>query len=189
MPKTMYAIFSDQAYDDFMNGKAVDNNGFRSPKGYFYSDQPSFSPLYPRQEQIKDAGLKLAIAAGGYVLFDIALPGIKRFSHEKVYPFFAEKQCISNPIDEVIEKVVVVQENQRLYENNRLLYDVWITRGLIFDFGDHQISFEKGPWLSEQIVIRKGYNLISEFTPESKIMEPFSNNGVMNCERTIITIC
>ena len=91
MPKTMYAIFSDQAYDDFMNGKAVDNNGFRSPKGYFYSDQPSFSPLYPRQEQIKDAGLKLAIAAGGYVLFDIALPGIKRFSHEKVYPFFAEK--------------------------------------------------------------------------------------------------
>ena len=105
------------------------------------------------------------------------------------YPFFAEKQCISNPIDEVIEKVVVVQENQRLYENSRLLYDVWITRGLIFDFGDHQISFEKGPWLSEQIVIRKGYNLISEFTPESRIMGPFSNNGVMNCERTIITIC
>ena len=91
MSKTMYAIFSDQAYDDFMNGRAVDNNGFRSPKGNFYSDQPSFSLLYPRQEQIKDAGVKLAIAAGGYVLFEIALPGIKRFSHEKVYPFFADK--------------------------------------------------------------------------------------------------
>ena len=25
MSKTMYGIFSDQAYDDFMSGKAVDN--------------------------------------------------------------------------------------------------------------------------------------------------------------------
>lgn len=91
MSKTMYAIFSDQAYDDFMNGKAVDNNGFRSPKGNFYSDQPSFSPFYPRKEQLKDAGVKAAIVAGSYLIFEVALPGIKRFSHEKLYPFFAEK--------------------------------------------------------------------------------------------------
>ena len=70
-----------------------------------------------------------------------------------------------------IKRIIVVQENQKLFENHALIYDVWLTRGIIFDFGNHQVSFEKGAWLSEQIIIRKGYDLLSEFTPKANRLE------------------
>ena len=91
MSKKMIAIFSDDAYNDLMSGAAVDNNGFRSPKGSFYPDQPSFEPIYERKEQLADAGVQMLIAAGGVLVFDVVLPEVRRFAHEKVYPFFAEK--------------------------------------------------------------------------------------------------
>ena len=91
MSKRMYANFSDEAYNDLMNGDAVDNNGLRSPKGSFYPDQPSFEPINERKEQLADAGVQLLIAAGGALVFEIILPEVKRFTHEKVYPFVAEK--------------------------------------------------------------------------------------------------
>lgn len=91
MSKKMIAIFSDNAYNDFISGAAVDNNGLRSPKGAFYPDQPSFEPINDRKEQLANAGVQLLIAAGEAVAFGVVLPEVKRFAHEKVYPFVAEK--------------------------------------------------------------------------------------------------
>lgn len=91
MSKKMIANFSDDAYNDLLSGAAVDNNGLRSPKGSFYPDQPSFEPINERTEQLADAGVRLLIAAGGIFVFEIVLPKVKRFAHEKVYPFVAEK--------------------------------------------------------------------------------------------------
>lgn len=91
MSKKVYAIFSDKAYHDFINGLAVDNNGLRSPKGSFYSDQPSFKLISERTETLKNAGTAMLIAVGGYIIFEIALPETKRFAHEKAYPFVVEK--------------------------------------------------------------------------------------------------
>ena len=48
-------------------------------------------------------------------------------------------------------------------------YDVWVTRGIIIEFGDHELAFEKPVWFSEDIVIRKGYNLIVKFQPVEEI--------------------
>jgi len=87
----MYAIFSDEAYNDFMSGSAVDNNGLRSPKGSFYPDQPSFEPINELVERLQDAGVRMLIEAGRFVVFDIVLPEANRFVHEKVCPFVAEK--------------------------------------------------------------------------------------------------
>lgn len=91
MSKRMYADFSDEAYEAFKSGEAVDNNGFRSKKGNFYPDQPTFSPMHDRQERLKDAGVDIIIAALAYAAFEVVLPEAKRFAHEKVYPFAAEK--------------------------------------------------------------------------------------------------
>ena len=91
MSKKIWAIFSDEAYEDLMSGKAVDNNGFRSPKGNFRSDQPSFCPVNHRSERLMDAAVDLGIVAGGYVTTQIVLPGIKQFCTDKVYPFLCEK--------------------------------------------------------------------------------------------------
>lgn len=91
MSKKMIAYFSDDAYNDLMSGAAVDNNGLRSPKGFFYPDQPSFEPINERNKQLADAGVQLLIAAGGAFVFEVVLPEVKRFAHEKVYPYVAEK--------------------------------------------------------------------------------------------------
>lgn len=85
MPK-MYANFSDKSYDALVSGKAVDNNGLRSPNGSFYPDQPSFEPIDERREQLQNAGTQLIIAAGSFLVIQVALPEIKRFIHEKIYP-------------------------------------------------------------------------------------------------------
>ena len=91
MSKRLYADFSDKAFEDLMNGVAVDNNGFRLNNGRFHPDQPTFHIVNERQEFMKDAGIKLLVAAGSYVALDIILPELKRFADEKVYPFLSAK--------------------------------------------------------------------------------------------------
>lgn len=91
MAKEMIATFSDEAYAAYKSGEAVDNNGFRSKKGNYYPDQPTFREKDQYQDQFKDAGVKLLIDAAGYVTFEVVLPEVQRFTHEKVYPFFSEK--------------------------------------------------------------------------------------------------
>lgn len=90
MPR-MYANFSDRSYDALISGEAVDNNGLRSPNGSFYPDQPSYEPINEREEQLKNAGTQLIIAATSFLVIRVALPEIKRFTHEKIYPCVAEK--------------------------------------------------------------------------------------------------
>ncbi len=97
MPK-MYANFSDRSYDALVSGEAVDNNGLRSPNGSFYPDQPSFEPIDERREQLQNARTQLIIAAGSFLVIQVALPEIKRFTHEKIYP------CVVKKWDEWREK-------------------------------------------------------------------------------------
>ncbi len=87
----MEAVFTEDAYKALMNGEAVDNNGLRSSKGNYWSEQPSFRLKNKYQEEIKEAEVEFAILAGRYVIFNIILPNCKRFADENIYPFLAEK--------------------------------------------------------------------------------------------------
>lgn len=91
MSKKVEAIFSDKAYEDFISGNAVDNNGLRSPKGYFYPDQPEFRLKSENRVKMEDAATDIGIAAAAYVVLRVILPNIGRFFNEKIYPFFTEK--------------------------------------------------------------------------------------------------
>ena len=87
MSKKMIAIFSDEAYEDLKSGRAIDNNGFRNKKGNFHPDQPTYKENNEFLEILKMEGIRfVADVAGAF-----ALPTLKRFTDEKIYPYFSEK--------------------------------------------------------------------------------------------------
>ena len=91
MPKVVEAVFSDEAYDALVNGDAVDNNGFRSNKGYFYPEQPSYRLKSEQDIRMENAVTDLKIFACGYLVTKVILPNVRRFANEKIYPLIAEK--------------------------------------------------------------------------------------------------
>ena len=88
------------------------------------------------------------------------------------YPVIQQKKFIKMPVELPVQRILVVQENQQLFENGEQTYDVWLTRGMLFDFGEFQLAFEKAVWFSEEIYITRGQNLISKFTPASNFCNP-----------------
>jgi len=91
MARTMYADFSDEAYEAFMRGDAVDNNGLRSRRGNYYPDQPTFRAKPTTKEQLQDIGVDIAGKAGAFIVLRVVCPAIKRFAMEKVYPTLVQK--------------------------------------------------------------------------------------------------
>jgi len=91
MSKKMIAIFSDEAYEDLKSGRAIDNNGFRNKKGNFHPDQPTYKENNEFLEILKMEGIRFVADVAGALTFSIALPTLKRFTDEKIYPYFSEK--------------------------------------------------------------------------------------------------
>lgn len=95
--------------------------------------------------------------------------GVFRFSSAEdgdIHSYVQGKEMIKMPVNAKIKKITVVNEHQQLFQNGIQTYDVELTRGIVFELDDGlEISFEKDIWLSEDITIKKGYNLIEEFSP------------------------
>ena len=106
---------------------------------------------------------------------------------EKRYPIVDDKHFICTPVKAIINGVSIVQENQRVYKEGEQIYNVWLTRGIIFDLGDHQISFEKAVWFSEEIYIQRGNDLIKRFTPTEEFCKAdnWGSGMTAECTRTI----
>lgn len=88
------------------------------------------------------------------------------------YPVIQQKKFIKMPVELPVQRILLVQENQQLFENGEQTYDVWLTRGILFDFGEFQLAFEKAVWFSEEIYITRGQNLFSKFTQASDFCNP-----------------
>ena len=102
------------------------------------------------------------------------------------YKTVDNKSFITTPFQTIIKSIKLVQENQRLYKGQEQIYDIWLTRGIIFDFGDHQISFEKAVWFSEDIYIQKGYDLVDGFASvENFIKSDWSEGIKAECTRQV----
>ena len=96
------------------------------------------------------------------------------------------KSFIEMPIQATINEIMLVQENQRLYKGNNQIYDVWVTRGIIMNFGDFQLSFEKAIWFSEDIYIQKGYDLAERFASTDNFIKSDWNAGLKaECTRIV----
>lgn len=104
------------------------------------------------------------------------------------YKFVDNKNLISSPVGETVKEIRIVQENQKLFENGTQTYNVWVTRGIIFDFGDHQFAFEKPVWFSEDIYVHKGYDLITKFTSTDEFVnDDWCDGCKAECERKIVS--
>ena len=85
------AYLSDEAYEAFKNGDAVSNNGLRTPKGNFFSDQPEFEINNENSEHLKQFIIELLLEAGVELVKDTIIPMAKDFFNSKLYPAFIQK--------------------------------------------------------------------------------------------------
>lgn len=104
------------------------------------------------------------------------------------YPMIDRKTFVNTPVGETIQNIILIQENQRMYSNGEQIYDVWLTRGIVIDFGDHQIAFEKAIWFSEEIIVHKGYDLPSKFEPTETFGKNWDNSVRTECSREYIVL-
>ncbi len=120
---------------------------------------------------------------------DVALFKFEQRSFSSIHSLIQNQIMIEIPVEAVISEVIVVNENQKLFENGEQIYEVLLTRGIIFKFEDgHELSFEKNIWFSEDITVEKGYDLLSRFTPETEFVEGWSGNYRGECSRELISM-
>lgn len=115
---------------------------------------------------------------------DVALFKIRRVSYDGIQSLVQNQEMIETPVERLISEIMVVNETQRLYEKNILIYEVRLTRGIIFKFDDgNELSFEKNIWFSENITVEKGYDLIRKFTSVKEFAEGWSEDYHGECSR------
>ncbi|MBR7019802.1 MAG: hypothetical protein IKI15_01950 [Lachnospiraceae bacterium] len=103
-------------------------------------------------------------------------------------PLMNHKKLVEVPVGETVKDVLIVQENQKVFCDGEQTYDVWLTRGIIFDFGNRQVAFEKDVWFSEEIIIHKGYNLIASFKPKELFGKDWNKEYRTECFREILRV-
>ena len=105
-------------------------------------------------------------------LEDVAVFKFEKADKKEIVSAIQDEEMNDNPIRRIIKKIEVVNENQVQYKNGEILYNNWVTRGLIFYFDDGtELSFEKDIWFSEDIGIERGKNLIDKFSSTDEFSE------------------
>ena len=92
-------------------------------------------------------------------------------------------------VNETIRKIRIVNEEQRLSQNGELLYQVFLTRGIIFELDSREISFEKDQLpFSEEIYIQRGHQLLDFFSDPENFKSDWDEDVKPECIRQVIEI-
>lgn len=159
-------------------------------KGDMFGSAMSYGLVAVRFEEAEYAFTNFIEVMDYYgALEDVALFKLEQTPYDSIHSLFQNKVMLETPVDRVIRRIEVVNEQQRLYEDNVWTYEVLVTRGIIFFFEDgHELSLEKNIWFSEFISVEEGEHLIDRFSPASEFEEDWSDGFVGKCEREIITL-
>lgn len=77
-------------------------------------------------------------------------------------------------------------KTKKLFKDDVELYNVWLTRGIIFFVDGREISFEKDSIpFTEEIIIRRGYDLIERFSDEKEFLISWGEGVIPKCTREI----
>lgn len=109
---------------------------------------------------------------------DYAVFKFIKTTDDKIKSLLKNVEQITTKIEKRIKKIILVNENQQTFENGIQTYNVWLTRAIIFVFEDSkEIMFQKDitPF-SEEIDIKKGYELIKEIPSEEAFLEDWKEN-------------
>ena len=120
---------------------------------------------------------------------DISVSKLKKSEDGFIRSAFKDAEMISSPVDEEISSVKVVNELQKISVNGTSTYEVWLTRAIIIEAGGREISFEKDnvPF-SEEIIIRRGYNLVDKIADNDDFLEGWDDEYTSDYSREVIEI-
>ena len=120
---------------------------------------------------------------------DIAVMKIKEVNDGNIKTVFNETTQIDTPINGKIEDITLINENQQIYKDGVLQYNVWLTRAIVFKVDGREILFEKDivPF-SEEILIQRGYDLAKKVNDEKSFLDGWPNNLTPMCNRESVVI-
>ena len=118
---------------------------------------------------------------------DIALLNIIEVGKDEVKSLLENKKQVETPINKVIKSIDIINYHIYVKVDGKEYDNTW-TEGVIFNFADSQVAFERSDSFTEMIEIYKGYDLITKFTPVEEFGEPFTNPSVLKTDKKIITI-
>ena len=102
---------------------------------------------------------------------------------------FIDTEQIRTVVNQKITRIQLINEEQRVSDHEKILYDVFLTRGIIFFLEDREISFEKDQVpFSEEIFIQKGDHLISTFNDPERFKEDWEDAFTPECFREILDV-
>ncbi len=133
-----------------------------------------------------------------------ALHSVKRFFHEDDVAIIRFEECtnnelvsmmddgqmINNPVHDTINSIDIINDIETVIHDSDQK-GLISTKGIVFHLSSgNEISFEVGTWFSEMITIRRGYDLVKQFTPIDEFLEEWSENEnyLPKCTREIVSI-
>lgn len=109
---------------------------------------------------------------------DIAVWSIKEVNENDIHSFFEDTDQIDTPVDEIVNKITLVNEHQKV-EISDDIYELWITRAILFHLEIKDIYFEKdNTAFSEEIEIKSGHDLANEFPKKNDFFLNQWVNGI-----------
>ncbi len=120
---------------------------------------------------------------------DMAVAKISASEDTMIKSAFKDVEMISTPVGEEITSVKIVNEQQTMAINGEPAYEVWLTRAIIFEVGDLEISFEKDTVpFSEEITIQRGYNLIDKISDNDDFLEEWDDEYLPAYKREVVIV-
>lgn len=95
---------------------------------------------------------------------------------------------VETPIRAVIRSISIVNDIQTVCRGDQRKRFA-STTGILFHLEDHQeVSFELETWFSEMITVKRGYDLMKTFAPETEFLEEWEAFGEYEaqCRREVI---
>ena len=92
-------------------------------------------------------------------------------------------------VNQIISKVMLLNEHIALEKNERISYDVWNTKAIIFGLNDYELCFIKEDcWFSEKIEILKGKDLLNHILDDQGILDDFIDmkDGIVELNNEIV---
>ena len=115
---------------------------------------------------------------------DIALWTFKEVNANDIHSFFEDTNQIDTPVNEIVKKITLVNELQKAKISNEI-YEIWITRAIIFHLENKDIYFEKdNTAFSEEIEIKRGHKLMDEFPKKNDFFLNQWVNGISSSVET-----
>lgn len=121
---------------------------------------------------------------------DVAVMRITHCQSGEIVSMMDGGQMIDTPVQDTIISIDIVNDRETVSHDGEKK-ELLSTKGIVFHLtSGNEISFEIGTWFSEMITIRRGYELIKQFTPLAGFAEEWedSEGYAPDCSREVITV-